>query len=76
MPAQTKTLGFFRLGVVGNTIGILNAGLQEKTGTQYGGFHSHGEYPQIDSFLRENPIEMDDLGVPILQETSILMLEV
>ena len=27
--------------------------------------------PKMDGFLRENPIKMDDLGVPLFSETSI-----
>ena len=36
----------------------------------FGGFHKWG-YPEMDGLLRENPIEMDDLGVPPFRETSI-----
>ena len=38
---------------------------------QYGGFHSHVDTPKWLIF-KGNPFKMDDLGVPLFQETSIL----
>ena len=35
----------------------------------FGGFHSHGDTPIAGWFIREHPIEIDDLGVPLFQET-------
>ena len=37
----------------------------------YGEFHKWG-YPNMDGFIRENPTNIDDLGVPLFQETPIL----
>ena len=36
----------------------------------YGGFHKWG-VSQNGWFIRENPSKVDDLGVPLFQETSI-----
>ena len=35
-----------------------------------GGFHSHGGIPMAGRLVVENPIKMDNLGVPPFQETS------
>ena len=35
----------------------------------FGGFHSHGDTPIAGWFIRDHPIEIDDLGVPLFQET-------
>ena len=38
----------------------------------YGGFHKWGIcIPEMDGVLIDNPIKMDDLGVPPFQDTSI-----
>ena len=37
----------------------------------YGGFHSHGGTPIAGWFVLEKPFKMEDLGVPLFQETSI-----
>ena len=37
----------------------------------YGGFHCHGGSQIIWMVYKENPIKMDDLGVPLFQESSI-----
>ena len=36
----------------------------------YGGFLKYG-YPKMDGFIVEHPTKMDDLGVPLFQETPI-----
>ena len=36
----------------------------------YGGFHKRG-IPKMIFFIMGNPIAIDDLGVPLFQETSI-----
>ena len=36
----------------------------------FGGFHSHGGTPKCLVYFMENPIKIDDLGVPLIQETS------
>ena len=39
----------------------------------YGGFQKSG-YPKMDGFIMENPIKMDDLGVPLFSETSLWLI--
>ena len=34
----------------------------------YGGFHSHGGTPEWMVYFMENPIKMDDLGVPYFRK--------
>ena len=41
-----------------------------------GGFHSHGGTPIAGWFIREKPIKMNDLGVPLFQETTIKRLDI
>ena len=38
--------------------------------SRYGGFHEWG-VPPNGLFVRENPTKMDDLGIPLFQETTI-----
>ena len=40
----------------------------------YEGFHGHGGTPQWLVKKGKSHLEMDDLGVPLLQETSIISL--
>ena len=39
------------------------------------GFPKVGGTPKMDLFVRGNPVKMDDLGVPLFQETSNLRAE-
>ena len=42
----------------------------------YGGFHSHGGIPIAGWFMSwENTSKMDDLRIPLFQETSILQID-
>ena len=53
VPEQTTTWNMNKIDVV-----------SEITKTGHGGFHKWGS-PKIDGFIRQNPITMDDLGVPL-----------
>ena len=46
-----------------NKVMGINQQQWDMMGISYGGFHKW--YPKMDGFIRENPVKMDDLGVPM-----------
>ena len=44
-----------------------------KSRISHGGFLKWG-IPKMDGFFHGGPINMDDLGVPLLQETSVFLI--
>ena len=56
------------LAVNGTAEGCLMVEAVEARDAACGGFLKWG-YPKIDGFIRESPSKMDDLGVPLFQES-------
>ena len=56
------------------TFGLAAMEPSKFVGSFYGGFHTWGYPNSWIVFIRENPIEMDDLGVPPCVETTILLI--
>ena len=74
LPTAMDTVSWLSsLESLGNQILWGSPGSPEKNSVVYMGFTSknRGKHPQNGWFIMENPITMDDLGVPLFSETSI-----